>query len=47
MAESVPEHMIPRRISLVEQIPFTVGGKIDRRAVARAAAAAVVRFGRA
>ncbi|MGA9492797.1 MAG: amino acid adenylation domain-containing protein [Mycobacterium sp.] len=41
MAESVPEHMIPRRILLVEQIPFTVGGKIDRRAVARELAATV------
>jgi mycobactin phenyloxazoline synthetase len=33
--------MIPRQVSLVEQIPFTVGGKIDRRAVARKLAAAV------
>ncbi|WP_264072489.1 non-ribosomal peptide synthetase [Mycobacterium cookii] len=41
MAESVPEHMIPRRVALVDQIPFTVGGKIDRRAVARELAAGV------
>ncbi len=41
MAEFVPAHMIPRQVSLVEQIPFTVGGKIDRRAVARKLAAAV------
>ena len=39
MAEFVPAHMIPHQISLVEQIPFTVGGKIDRRAVAREVAA--------
>ena len=46
MTELVPAHMIPRHVSLVEQIPFTVGGKIDRRAVGgRLAAdvAAVVR----
>jgi mycobactin phenyloxazoline synthetase len=41
MTEFVPAHMIPRQVSLVEQIPFTVGGKIDRRAVARKLAAAV------
>lgn len=44
MAEFVPAHMIPRQVSLVEQIPFTVGGKIDRRAVARELAAAVSGF---
>jgi len=41
MTEHVPAHMIPRHVSLVEHIPFTVGGKIDRRAVARELAAAV------
>ena len=41
MVELVPAHMIPRHISLVERIPFTVGGKIDRRAVAGELAAAV------
>lgn len=40
MAELVPEHMIPCQVSLVEQIPFMVGGKIDRRAVACELAAA-------
>ena len=30
----VPAHMIPGHIVFVEQIPFTVGGKIDRTAVA-------------
>lgn len=34
VAELVPPHMVPRRITLVDRIPFTVGGKIDRRAVA-------------
>jgi mycobactin phenyloxazoline synthetase len=34
LADFVPAHMIPRHISLVERIPFTDGGKIDRRAVA-------------
>jgi mycobactin phenyloxazoline synthetase len=41
MTELVPAHMIPRQVSLVEQIPFTVGGKIDRRIVAAQLAAAV------
>ena len=41
MTEFVPAHMIPRQVSLVEQIPFTVGGKIDRRIVQRQLAAAV------
>ncbi|MGE2714903.1 amino acid adenylation domain-containing protein [Mycolicibacterium litorale] len=34
MAELVPPHMVPSHIALVETIPFTVGGKIDRKAVA-------------
>ncbi|MBO0678247.1 amino acid adenylation domain-containing protein [Mycolicibacterium sp. S2-37] len=34
MGELVPPHMVPSHIALVENIPFTVGGKIDRRAVA-------------
>ncbi|BBZ59819.1 non-ribosomal peptide synthetase [Mycolicibacterium monacense] len=33
MAELVPPHMVPSHIALVEAVPFTVGGKIDRRAV--------------
>ncbi|HZC51950.1 MAG TPA: non-ribosomal peptide synthetase, partial [Mycobacterium sp.] len=40
-ADLVPAHMIPRHISVVDRIPFTDGGKIDRRAVARQLAAAV------
>jgi mycobactin phenyloxazoline synthetase len=41
MTEFVPAHMIPRHVSLVEHIPFTVGGKIDRRLVEGRLAAAV------
>ncbi len=41
MAELVPVHMIPRHIALVERVPFTDAGKIDRRAVARVLRAAV------
>ncbi|OBG26707.1 non-ribosomal peptide synthetase [Mycobacterium sp. 852002-51057_SCH5723018] len=33
LAELVPAHMIPRHVAVVERIPFTDGGKIDRRAV--------------
>jgi mycobactin phenyloxazoline synthetase len=41
MAERVPAHMIPQHLSLVEYIPFTLAGKIDRRIVAGQLAAAV------
>lgn len=33
MAELVPPHMVPSHI-LMDVVPFTIGGKIDRRAVA-------------
>ncbi|MDT7722639.1 MAG: mycobactin phenyloxazoline synthetase, partial [Mycobacterium sp.] len=33
LVDLVPAHMIPRHISLVERIPFTDNGKIDRKAV--------------
>ncbi|ORW16648.1 non-ribosomal peptide synthetase [Mycolicibacter nonchromogenicus] len=33
LGESLPEHMIPRQLRLVAAIPYTVSGKIDRRAV--------------
>lgn len=33
LAELVPPHMVPSHLLPVAQIPFTVGGKIDRRAV--------------
>jgi mycobactin phenyloxazoline synthetase len=41
MAQRVPAHMIPRHVSLLEHIPFTLGGKIDRRAVGGLLTAAV------
>jgi mycobactin phenyloxazoline synthetase len=41
LADLVPAHMIPAHISVVERIPFTDGGKIDRRAVAGLLTAAV------
>jgi mycobactin phenyloxazoline synthetase len=41
LVDLVPAHMIPRHVSVVERIPFTDGGKIDRPAVAGLLAAAV------
>ncbi|MGB3332711.1 MAG: amino acid adenylation domain-containing protein, partial [Mycobacterium sp.] len=41
LAESLPEHMIPRQLQLVSAIPYTVSGKIDRRAVTAELAAAM------
>ncbi|MUL77649.1 non-ribosomal peptide synthetase [Mycolicibacterium sp. CBMA 226] len=41
VAELVPPHMIPRQIQVVAAIPFTVGGKTDRRAAAGQLAALV------
>jgi hypothetical protein len=35
VAELLPAHMIPRHFEIVERIPFTIGGKTDRRAVAQ------------
>lgn len=35
MAEGVPPHMVPQIIVTADQIPYTVGGKIDRAAAAR------------
>ncbi len=40
MADIVPPHMIPQHIVFVDRIPYTVGGKTDRTAVAQALAAA-------
>ncbi|MET0702607.1 MAG: phosphopantetheine-binding protein, partial [Mycobacterium sp.] len=34
MSDFVPPHMVPSLIGFVEQIPFTVGGKIDRTGIA-------------
>ncbi|WP_370069539.1 amino acid adenylation domain-containing protein [Mycobacterium sp. MAA66] len=39
MADLVPPHMIPRHLGIVAAIPFTVGGKTDRRAAATQLAA--------
>jgi mycobactin phenyloxazoline synthetase len=41
MAERVPAHMIPRHVSLLEHMPFTLGGKIDRSVIERRLTAAV------
>ncbi len=41
LSELVPAHMIPQHVSVVERIPCTDGGKIDRRAVAAQLATAV------
>lgn len=38
VAALVPDYMVPRRIWLVDAVPYTVGGKIDRIAVRRALA---------
>lgn len=46
LGELVPAHMVPRHVSLVRRIPFTVGGKIDRRAVADQLTADVAGTGR-
>ena len=35
LTEIVPAHMIPKIIVVSERIPFTVNGKLDRKAVAR------------
>ncbi len=35
MAELVPAHMIPKVIVVTDRIPFTVEGKLDRKAAAR------------
>jgi mycobactin phenyloxazoline synthetase len=41
MADLVPAHMIPQHLSFVDQVPYTLAGKIDRRVVTRQLAAAV------
>ncbi|HXS86961.1 MAG TPA: amino acid adenylation domain-containing protein [Mycobacterium sp.] len=41
MADLVPAHMIPQHISFVDHVPYTLAGKIDRRAVSAQLAAAV------
>ncbi len=41
MTDLVPAHMIPRHVALLEHVPFTLGGKIDRRFLEGQLAAAV------
>ncbi len=41
LGRSVPAHMIPARVTLVDSLPTTVGGKLDRAALPAAAAATV------
>jgi mycobactin phenyloxazoline synthetase len=41
MADLVPAHMVPRHLSLVDHVPYTLAGKIDRRFVTGQLAAAV------
>jgi mycobactin phenyloxazoline synthetase len=41
MADLVPGHMIPQYLSLVDRVPYTLAGKIDRRVVTAQLAAAV------
>jgi mycobactin phenyloxazoline synthetase len=45
MAELVPPHMIPQIIVTTDQVPYTVGGKLDRAAVARRLAGADILSG--
>ena len=35
LANELPQHMVPHHLELVASIPFTLGGKVDRHAVAR------------
>ena len=42
MAELVPAHGIPKVIVVTDHIPFTIGGKLDRKTAARLLAAADV-----
>lgn len=39
IATMLPPHMVPQHIVRFDQIPYTVGGKVDRRSVARSLAA--------
>jgi mycobactin phenyloxazoline synthetase len=33
LADSLPAHMLPRHVALLQHIPFTLAGKIDRRSI--------------
>ncbi|HEV2149288.1 MAG TPA: MupA/Atu3671 family FMN-dependent luciferase-like monooxygenase [Longimicrobiaceae bacterium] len=41
LAERLPEHMIPSAFAVVERMPLTPNGKVDRRALPRVAQAAL------
>jgi len=45
LADLVPSHMVPRHVLVIDAIPFTVAGKIDRRAVSAHLTAAVATAG--
>lgn len=36
LRDRLPEHMLPRRVRIVDEVPRTAAGKIDRRALVRA-----------
>lgn len=40
LLKDLPAHMVPQYIEVLDRIPYTVGGKVDRAAVARRLAAA-------
>ena len=40
-AERVPAHMVPQRIVFTDRVPYTLGGKVDRRVATTELAAAV------
>jgi mycobactin phenyloxazoline synthetase len=42
LTELVPAHVIPKVIVVTDQLPFTIGGKLDRKAAARRLAEADV-----
>jgi mycobactin phenyloxazoline synthetase len=35
LGKDLPPHMVPQHIEVVDRIPYTVGGKVDRQAIAR------------
>ncbi len=39
LLKDLPAHMVPQHIEVLDRIPYTVGGKVDRTAVARRLAA--------
>lgn len=41
MADRLPAHMIPHQVWFVDQVPYTLAGKVDRRAVTAQLTAAV------